>query len=135
MLLDVFSPLSIWYGFCQVTVQFIMYFSLGFRATCSYKYPKLTRRCFSLQIWLYPLTITINLVGPSYLLMMGYICGKMDIYSCVFLMIAIFGWLYDDYLLMKAFCRFSKQKYEDADILDAIAWADYEQVNCFLDKI
>ena len=127
ILMGVYTPFSTWYGFTQVACSFSMGFMLGFRAIYSNDYPELTRKCFRCQLRYVPFTIILNFIGQFYMLIMGFSTGRIAISSCITMIFTMIGWFYDDQLLIRALHHFSKQKYEDADILSSKSWSFHDR--------
>ena len=89
---------------------------MGFRATVSNKYPKLTRKLFIFSTYWYAVVVFANVCGQFYLLIYGSISGKIHIASVILMCFTMIGWIYDDWQLMKALYDFSTHNYEDAEL-------------------
>ena len=123
ILFGVYSPFATWYGFCMVFMVFPVYFSLGFRAQFSYKYPELTRNIFLFCYYWYIICIVINLMGQSCIILNSLIWHfnkPIHIGFIVVMLILMAAWLYDDILLLKTLKAFSLLNYEDADVLKEV---------------
>ena len=116
ILLGVYTPFATWYGFTQVACLFSIDFILGFRATYSNKYADLTRKAFICSVWWVSFTIVCNFAGQFYLLVNGFVTGRIAVSSCITMLFTMVGWMYDDQLLLRALYDFSTHQYELADL-------------------
>eukprot|EP01084_Bolivina_argentea_P089608 161655_1 len=116
ILLGVYTPFATWYGFTQVACLFSINLVMGIRATVSNKYPHTTRKLFTCSVWWTIITVIFNFSGQIWLLIMGFSTARISYYSCVFMIITMIGWGYDDYELVKALHDFSTHNYEDAQL-------------------
>ena len=116
ILLGVYTPFATHYGYTSVGLAFPVVLIMGFRATVSNKYPKLTRKLFIFSTYWYALVVFVNVCGQFYLLIYGSISGKIHIASVTLMCFTMIGWIYDDWQLMKALYDFSTHNYEDAEL-------------------
>lgn len=116
VLLCFYSPFTTWYGFTAVGLNFPTLFSLGFRISHSRKYPKLARKLLKFSAVWNIFTVFLNMFGQVFMIVYGSIIGKVHYPTVIIVACAMCGWLWDDYLLIRALIEFSNQRYENARI-------------------
>jgi len=122
ILLGRYTPFATWYGFCLVSMDFPVFFTLGFRAQFSNKYPSFTRKAFVFSFWWWTFILILNVTGQLYIIFNSLINHYNESIHISFIIIMgfmIFAWLYDDIQLLRGLYDFSTHNYEDAEILNS----------------
>ena len=121
MLMERYTPFATWFGFSAVSTAFPINIALGFRAHFSNQYPRLTRSIFKFIFLWYAFLVILNLTGQVFLICNSLIYHyneSIHIGFIIVMCICIIVWSYDDFVLLKALKKFTKQKYENAQVLD-----------------
>eukprot|EP01083_Nonionella_stella_P027116 74605_1 len=121
ILLGRFSPFATWYFFAEVALAFPIFIALGFRAQFSNKYPYITRNLFVCSLHWYIFTLILNFIGQILIVgnsLVYHFNESLSVYYVVVMICSMMAWLYDDIQLTKALHSFSKQNYEDAQVLN-----------------
>jgi hypothetical protein len=116
ILLGMFTPFATWYGICSVIMAFPVSFSLGFRAVASKRHPHCTRLLFVFTFYWYLLMIILDFGGQFFILIHGLMTGKIAYWTIISIVVAIAGWAWDDYHLMRAMYLFANQAYEQTQL-------------------
>eukprot|EP01084_Bolivina_argentea_P116022 206232_1 len=118
ILLGVYTPFATWYGFTNVGMAFAVDFTMGLRATYSNRVAHLTRKLFICTFVYYVVIMCMVFLGEIYLIVLGFVTGKIPIASEIIMIFTMFGWAYDDINLLRALYDFSTHEYENAEVFD-----------------
>jgi len=121
ILLGTYCPFATWYAVFGVGLTFPIFFTLGFRAQFSNKYPEFTRKAFVFSYyWYLVVCIIANLSGQVFLIVNSLLYHYNDSIPVYFIVVVCFcigTWLYEDIQLLKALKACSIFNYEDAEIM------------------